>query len=49
MQETLQTLLESLVNKGIKVTITFEPKLGLTAEEVDKARKAGFEGKDIQL
>jgi len=31
----------------MKVTVTIEPVAGLTAEQVEQARKAGREGTDI--
>lgn len=49
MQENLEQLLKSLVGSDMKITITIEPSKGLTAEQVEKARKAGHEGKEIRL
>lgn len=49
IQETLQTLLESLVKTDVKITITIEPNSGLTGSQVEEARKAGREGTEIQL
>ena len=47
--KTLSTLFESLVSTNVKVTITIEPNNGLTGSEVEKARAAGREGKEIQF
>jgi hypothetical protein len=49
INEDLIKLLDSLKDSNMKITITIEPKGGLTAEEVEKARKAGHEGKEIQF
>jgi hypothetical protein len=49
ISEDLIKLLDSLKDSNMKITITIEPKGGLTAEEVEKARKAGHEGKEIQF
>lgn len=46
-QETLKTLLESLVSSNAKITITIEPNNGLTGSQIEEARKKGREGQDI--
>jgi hypothetical protein len=47
--EALTTLLESLANSNIKVTITIEPNNGLTGSQVEEARKAGRENSIISF
>lgn len=47
MQDKIKELLESLAGSNMKVTITFEPAAGLTAEQVEEARKKGRQGQDI--
>jgi hypothetical protein len=49
MYENLEQLLKSLVGNDKKITITIEPANGMTAEQIEKARKAGHEGKEIRL
>lgn len=49
MEEIWQKLYEYSQENNLKITITMEPKGGLTAEEVEKARKAGHEGKEIHF
>lgn len=47
--EVLTTLLESLANSNVKVTITIEPNNGLTGSQVEEARKAGRENSIISF
>jgi hypothetical protein len=46
-QETLKTLLESLVSSNAKITITIEPNNGLTGSQIEEAREKGRLGQDI--
>lgn len=47
IQEICKILSESLENNNTKITIIIEPANGLTAEQIEQARKAGHEGKDV--